>query len=743
MIESDAMRRVVSLLVLWPLLVSTAFAQSGQTGGTNEIDYETARLSRIAQALAIEQPIELDGRLDEEAWQRAEPIENFVQWGNSWDPGGPPSQPTEVRILYDDTNLYVGAICWEEDVANMIVNGLKRDFQSNQGDELGFLLDTLNDDRSGFFFSTNPAGARRDLQVANDSQINQEWDGVWDVRVRVEEDRWVAEFVVPFTTLRFAGSESQEWGLNIYRKIRRLNEEANWSPIPRRYRMNKVSLAGTLQGVEGVRQGRNIKVKPYGVAGLVQQRAGDTLENEFDYDGGFDAKIGVTQSLTLDATYRTDFSQTEVDQDQVNLTRFSLFFPEKREFFLENSGVFGFGGRNASAQGRGGGSNLIPFFSRRIGLSGGEPVPIVGGTRLSGSAGAYEIGLLAMKTESVDPESDEDTGVPSDNFIVGRLKRNLLQNSFIGAIFTNRDSTVAGDYNRVFGVDAVFQFFNRLDVSGYVLRSQTPAVDENQDAHKVSIGWRDNTFAFGANYEKVGDNFNPEIGFVRRSDMSHYSGNFSYTPLIEGSDQIRNLTLRTNYDFYEGVSGEIETRDYGMNFGVNFTNGAVLNFNAGETFERDEFNRYEVAFGDYKFRDYSVSYNSDRSRVIGGRINYSWGDFWSGTKRSIGGDVTLKPNYHWQIDTRFSRNDIKMPVGNFVTTLVSLKVLYAFTSRIFLNTFLQYNAERNDFSSNIRFNIIHHPLSDIYVVFNERRDTLTGEVLDRGIIFKFTNLFNF
>jgi hypothetical protein len=186
------MHRLVSLLILGPFLVSVALAQSGQTDGSNEIDYETARLSRIAYALAIAQPIEIDGRLDEEAWQRAEPIGNFVQWGNSWDPGGPPSQPTEVRFLFDGNNLYVGAICYEDDIANMIVNGLKRDFQSNQGDELGFIVDTLNDDRSGFFFSTNPAGARRDLQLANDSQINQEWDGVWDVRVRVEEDRWVA-----------------------------------------------------------------------------------------------------------------------------------------------------------------------------------------------------------------------------------------------------------------------------------------------------------------------------------------------------------------------------------------------------------------------------------------------------------------------------------------------------------------------------------------------------------------------
>ncbi len=662
----------------------------------------------------------------------AQPATDFTQGGRSPNPGYPASQRTEVRFLYDNDNLYIGAICYEADIANMIVNGLKRDFTSNLGDEIGIIIDSLNDDRSGFFFSTNPAGARRDLQSSNDSQINQNWDGVWDVRVTLGEDRWIAEFVIPFKTLRFSSDASQEWGMNMFRKIRRSNEESHWAPLPIRYNMTRVSLAGTLEGIEGISQGRNLKVKPYAVAGLIQQRSDGALENDFDYDGGFDVKYGVTQTLTLDATYRTDFSQTEVDQDQVNLTRFSLFFPEKREFFLENSGLFNFG----STRGRG---NLLPFFSRRIGLSDrGTPIPIVGGARLSGTVGKQEIGVITMKTES-------DDGTPSNDFIVGRIKRNLLQNSFIGAIFTSRDSSVEGDHNRVFGFDGVFQFFTRLNVTGYMLRSDTPGVDEDQDAQAFTIGWRDDTFAMGADYESVGDNFNPEVGYVRRDDMSHYSGDITYTPRLRGRAGIRNLTFGANYDYYANVDGEIETREHTFRASMNFENGSSASFNTGESFERlfEEFRRYSLEPGDYRTRDYLVSYNSDRSRLVGGRISYTWGDFWNGTRRSIGGDVTFKPNYHWQIDTRYSRNHLELPVGDFVTTLVSLKVLYAFTSRIFLNTFLQYNAERHQFSSNIRFNIIHHPLSDIYLVFNERRDTLTGEVLDRGILFKFTNLFNF
>ena len=731
------MRPVVCFTVIFLSLAAAGRAQTPTD--PPEIDFETARFSRIAHALAIEEAIVIDGRLDESAWGNAVPVTGFLQSGRSRNPGGPATERTEVRFLYDAGNLYIGAICFESDIDGMVINGLTRDFPTNLGDEFGMIFDTLDDDRSGFFFGTNPASAKADSQLANESQYNDDWDAVWDVQVRVEEDRWVAEFVIPFRTLRFSSSASQEWGLNMFRKIRRRNEESYWSPVPRRYGLSRISLAGTLTGLEDIRQGRNLKVKPYGKAGFTQERSAGDLETDSDFNGGFDAKYGLTQSLTLDVTYRTDFSQAEVDQEQVNLMRFNLFFPEKREFFLENSGVFAFGSRRAATFGRGGGENLIPFFSRSIGLSSeGTPIPIVGGARVSGTIGRYEVGVLSMKTES-------ETGTPSNDFVVGRIKRNLLGNSFVGAIVTSRDSSIEGDYNRVYGVDAVFQFYNNLDISGYLLESRTPGTSGHDRAGKLAIGWREDDWNLGGAFEKVEDDFNPELGFIRRDDNSHYSGNFAYEPRLESNERIRNLSFRTRYDFWEGVTGDIETRRYDVTAGVVFENGASINFTTTESFERlnEEFSRYSIRVGDYAFRDYALSYTSDRSRKVGGTIRYDWGDFWNGTRRSIGGDVTFKPTYHWQIDTTFSRDDIEVPTGDFVTTLVGLKVLYARSSRSFLNAFLQYNAERNQFSTNIRFNLIHHPLSDIFIVFNERRDTVTGKVVDRGLVFKFTNLFNF
>jgi hypothetical protein len=726
------MRKPALLLCLVLSVPAWAHAQSNGNGAP-VLDYNTVRFSRLVTAIHIDGPISMDGRLEEDVWSLAQPAKDFTQGGRSKKPGQVATQQTEVRFLYDSHNLYIGAVCYENDIEHMIVNGLKRDFQSNVGDEIGIVLDTLNDDRSGFFVSTNPAGAKRDLQVSNDSQINQEWDGVWDVRVRVEKDRWTAEFVVPFKTLRFKDAPSQEWGLNMFRKMRRINEESFWAPLPIRYNMTKVSLAGTLTGLEGIHQGRNLTVKPYIAAGVNQVLTGTTLKSDFDSDGGVDLKYGLTPSLTLDATYRTDFSQAEVDQDQVNLTRFNLFFPEKRDFFLENSGVFDFGSR------AGGSGNLLPFFSRRIGLSdSGTVIPIIGGTRISGTVGAQEIGFLAMKTK-------RDGLIPSNNFVVGRVKRKLLQNSFIGAIVTSRDSTTDGDHNRVYGGDAVLQFYNKIDFTAYYLKSNTPGIDNADDARRFTAGYKDNVFSLSGEYEKVADNFNPEVGFIRRPDMSHYAGDFAYNPRVERIRKIRDVTLSTAYDYYAGVDGKIETRTDNQRFNVEFANSAQFSLSTTETFERlrQRFARYSIPVGDYKFRDYSVSYNSDRSRLLGGRINYNWGEFWNGSRRSPGGDITLKPNHHWQIDTTFSRNDIKVPSGQFVTTLVGLKVLYAFSSRAFLNTFFQYNTERHQLSSNIRFNIIHRPLSDLYVVFNERRDTTARKVLDRGIIFKFTNLFHF
>ena len=702
------------------------------------IDYDTIRFQKNVTAIQVNEDIVLDGELNEAAWDVALPATGFAQQFPR--PGEPSRNETEARFLYDEDNLYVGAILYSVNPDNIVINELTEDFNQAQSDSIGIVLDTLHDQRSGFAFFVNAAGARKDGQIANDGQSdNFDWDGVWDVGVSRIENGWIAEFRIPFKTLRFSSSESQEWGLQMDRRVSFEREDSHWSALPIRYRATRVSMAGTLGGLEGISQGRNLKVKPFGVAGFIQTRQGGDPFGEWNtdqnYDGGLDIKYGLTQSLTLDATYRTDFAQVEVDQQQVNLTRFNLFFPEKREFFLENAGTFNFGPRR--------GRDLIPFFSRRIGLSDqGTPIPIVGGARVSGQVGRYDVGFLTMKTEST-------ATTPSNNYTVGRVKQNLLTNSWIGGMVTNRDSTIAGDYNRLYGADAYFQFYNRLEFDTHILRTDTPGLEGSDQARKLAVGWRDDELVIEASYDEIQENFNPEVGFVRRPGVTQYSGGISWNPRLNDSDLVRNLIFGTRLNYYESaITEQIETRTQRLDLGIRFENSASITLAVQNNFDRltEVFNiRRNVGIpeDDYAYRRARISSGSDPTRKISGGGFFEWGEFWNGDSEWYGVNLSVRPNYNFNFRMDYNRNQVDLSNASFTTDLVSLRFVYAFSPRAFFNAFIQYNADRNQVSSNIRFNIIHRALSDLFVVYNDTRSTDNGQVTDRALIVKFTNLFNF
>jgi len=701
------------------------------------IDHDAIRLTRIVTAVRIAEAITLDGRLDEPAWQQAAPGTDFIQ--KFPDNGAPSTERTEVRFLYDDDNLYVGFICFDSDPARLLIKDLREDFEFNATDLVQVFIDSLHDKRSGFAFSVNPAGAKRDTQVANADRTNQDWDGVWDAKVSRDDEAWYAEYAIPFKTLRFSNAPSQEWGVNASRKVLHKNEETNWAPVPIRYSGTRADQAGTLRGLENIRQGRNLKIKPFLIGGGTTTRASGAPNTTWDRDGGFDAKYSLTPALTLDATYRTDFAQVEVDQQQVNLTRFNLFFPEKRDFFLENSGTFAFGPAQRNFNNP---SNLVPFFSRRIGLSAaGTPIPIVGGARVSGQAGSYDVGVLAMKTE-------ESGSTPSNSYLVGRVKRNLLNTSFVGAIVTDRESTVSGDYNRVYGPDVHLQFYDRLEVDSFLLRSDTPGRSGQNQARNFQTTWNDDELNVSAEYNDVQANFNPEAGFVRRGNMSQYSGDVSWRPQLRRSETIRNLNFGTNVDYYTGVDGQIETRTQEAFAGMQFESNGFVNVRVNDTFDRlvTPFPirpTISLPAGDYQYLRYTVSGNSGTRDKIGVSGNVSRGGFWSGDSTSMTGGLDIRPNYHVNIDLTYTRNKVTLPEGSFTTQLLGARVLYGFTPRLFLNAFLQYNADTRQVSSNVRFNFTHHPLSDLYVVYNDRRDATNGQLVDRALIVKMTNLFTF
>ncbi|HVH26808.1 MAG TPA: DUF5916 domain-containing protein [Vicinamibacterales bacterium] len=713
-------------------------AREPEPRALEEGEFEAVRLQKVVTAVRLteNESITLDGQFDEAAWSRAVPGSDFYQ--RLPRTGAPATDRTEVRVLYDDDTLYVGIMCFDPEPERIVIKELKEDFDINGTDMVQLIIDSLHDRRSAFALSVNAAGARRDTQVSETGASNNDWDGVWDVKTGRTPEGWTLEYAVPFKTLRFSNEAVQEWGLQIARRVPRRNEESEWAPVPFRYTSLRTQFAGTLRGLENVSPGRNLKVKPYVlgqstetlVAGSLQSVR--SLSRFKDYNGGFDLKYSVTRSLTLDTTYRTDFAQVEVDQQQTNLTRFNVFFPEKRDFFLENSGIFNFGP----------GGNLVPFFSRRIGLSpAGAVVPIIGGGRVSGQLREYNVGFLAMKTEDAGP-------TPSNNYVVGRVRRNLLRNSWVGALGTSRDSTLDGNFNRVYGADAHFQFWDRLEFDSYLLRSDTPARPGNNLARRFQTGWRDDELTASVEYNEVQPNFNPEVGFVRRGEMSQYNGEFGWAPLID-HPTIQNLNFGTTVDYYRSeITDNIETRVQEATTGLRLRNNGSANFVVTRTFERlvepfDIHSDVTIPVGDYDYQNYTANFNAGSNRRTTGSGSITWGEFWDGESTSFTGTLGLRPNYHWSLDLNYTRNDVSLVDGDFTTNLIGARFLYAFTPRAIFNSFLQYNTDTRQVSSNIRFNWTHHPLSDIYIVYNHAQDTGRGQTVGRTFIVKVTNLFNF
>ena len=701
---------------------------------------QSPRLEKTVTALRVESTITVDGDLDEQEWRLAEPAADFIQQ----DPhtGQPSTERTEVRLLYDDENLYVGVYCFDSaGREGLVVNQVNRDFSGTENDGFGVLLDTFDDDRNGFSFQTNPQGAKSDSQVGGDgSSYNRDWDVIWQVQTKITEAGWQAEIAIPFKSLRFQEAESHTWGINFSRRIRRKNEQTHWSPVPRPFGLSRVSVAGTLEGISGLRQGMNLQVKPYLATPVLRLESDDV---DFKPELGLDVKYGVSSQLTLDLTVNTDFAQVEADNQQINLTRFSLFFPEKREFFLENASIFQFARQGASR--RIGGrsrrdSDLLAFFSRRIGISEGRLIPVLGGARLSGRAGAYTLGLFSMQTDDF-----EDT--PSTNFSVLRLRRDVLQRSDVGAIFVNKQAA-GGQYNRTYGIDGNFTLLNNLDVTSFFLKTDTPGVQNEDMAGNITAAWSGPLLQLEGQHLVIGESFNPEVGFVPRTGIERTRGRMTWTPRPgERVPWIREFRAVNWIDYITTTSGTLETRQMETRFGVDFQNSSRVSVGRDFRFERlsEDFpilSNQDIPPGDYAFSEYSLLLVVDRSRMFSGEARLATGDFFSGSRDSYRFLFGFRSGYRFESQVTWTHNDITLPSGDFVTDLVNTRLQYSFNTRMFLNALIQYNSELKEISSNIRFNLIHKPLSDLFLIYNERRST-TGEVMDRAFIGKLTYVFSF
>ena len=702
-----------------------------------------------AGVTATDHAPQIDGDvLTDLAWDVAEEITDF--WQTQPDEGQPSSEKTVVRILHDRAYLYIGVVCYDRDPSQIIVSDSRRDSPLDETDSFQMILDTYHDRQNGFLFGTNPAGIEYDGQVTREGQgtgfgnrqtagsgggFNLNWDGSWVVKTQTGDFGWSAEFAIPFRTIRFRNSPDQTWGVNFQRNIRRRNERAYWAPLPRQFNIYRLSLAGTISGLE-IPDQKNLQLTPY-VLGELRNRSEPSRTNWLG-DAGFDVKYNFTPSLTLDGTVNTDFAQVEVDEEQINLDRFNLFYPEKRPFFLENAGLFAVGSPG----------EVELFFSRRIGLGpNGEVIPILGGGRLSGRIGENtNVGLLNMQTQSV-----EDVA-PANNFTVVRLNHEMRNRSSLGGIFVNRQGTgqfAAGeDFSRTYGFDGKWGIGEYGQVSGFVAKTSAP--DTNSDQHALRIGSENDSQAWllSAHYTEVAENFNPEVGFLGRESFRKADWMVLYRYRPSSFLGLQELRPHASYRGYWNFQGFQETGYLHVDNHWEWKSGASVHTGVNFTREgvEEPFEIYPNIFvppGTYDHQEAQLVAFSNEGAWISGRLETRIGGFFGGDRIATEPSVRMRLGDRFNTQIGWSRNNISLPGGDFTTDLSRVRISYSFTPRIFAQSLIQYNNVDEIWSVNLRFAWLQAANTGLFVVYNDTRGFEFSDFRgERSLIIKFSKMFD-
>ncbi len=707
----------------------------------------------VAQAMRVGKGPVLDGRLDDSVWTRA-PVLSAFQQHEPFD-GSPASERTEVRILFDDAALYIGARLHDSDPAGIVRGEIRRDANLKEQDAFIILLDTYLDRQNGFVFGTTPAGIEHDGQVTKEGEggfggpsgtgagpsgttgaANLNWDGTWKVLTSVDSAGWTAEFRIPFETLRYPGGATQQWGLNLARYIRRRNEEDFWAPIARQYSFFRVSQAGTLEAVEPPVR-RVATVTPY-VLGTVRQNFAAGLTTDARAEVGGDAKFGVTPSLTADLTYNTDFAQVEVDEQQINLTRFNLFFPEKRPFFLENAGTFAVGTPQS----------VELFFSRRIGIgANSREVPLLGGGRLTGKVGGFTIGLLDIQSERAEQLGQVE--VAPNNFAVARVLRELPHRSRIGAIAVSRFNTDStGDYNVTLGADARIGIGDLISIDAWAAHTETPGRDRASNAVNLSGSYVTRRWEVGLAARQVDPDFNPEVGYLERPTFRFYNVRVLRHLRTPGISWFREARPHITFRQYDDTEGRPQSRLVHIDSHFLFANGAF--FETPANFVREALDApFAIADGVtlrpavYDWVEWNPSFNTNLSAPFALQGEATIGGFYTGHRTSLAGSFFARPNEKFSASARLAVERITLTEGSFTRVLVGLRLGYAFTPRIYVQSLLQHNNQGHALSANVRFGWLGPAGTGLFVVFNEGRETGdNSRPLDRVVVVKFTRQFD-
>ena len=676
----------------------------------------------------------MDGNvIDDEAWSSINPIISFTQ--KSPDEGQVATEKTAVRIMYSDQMFYVSVICYDSNPKGIVISDTRRDAPLNNTDSFMFILDTFHDQQNGFVFGTNAGGIEYDAQVSGGGEgmsisstrqsvgvganFNINWDAAWDVKTEIGEYGWSAEFAIPFKTLRFSSDKDQSWGANFQRTIARKNEHVFWSPIPRQFSLNRLALEGTLTGIN-VPTDRNIKLMPY-VLGNNNKVINETSYSKSEGDFGFDAKVGVTSSLTMDITYNTDFAQVEADEQQVNLDRFSLFFPEKRAFFLENAGLFS-AGENTYY-----GPDIEMFFSRRIGIVSGNRVPILGGGRLTGDLRGFKLGILNMRTGSVKNVSD------GDDYGVFRLKKELPNRTYFGGMVTRKKGLGdAGYINQSYSIDGALGIGDAIQLIGFAAKTDpAPGIKGNNDSYAYVLEANRNTQSFTnqIRYSEVGKNFNPEMGFVKRLgyrkvlfrilnrtrpkdffgilELRPHITYWGYWKLEDGFQETGFLHIDNHWEFRNGF--RIDT-------GINFTKEGVVD-------------SFQIVSGKwvppstYDNKELHIRTNTNLTKPFSIILVTKIGGFFNGHRKNFDTTIRYRFGDRFTSEVISKYNDVKLDDGGeFITHLMRGRLTYALSSNIYIQSLLQYNNQSDEWSMNWRFIWQQSAATGLYIVYNEAQD---------------------
>jgi len=723
-----------SLLLPIALLISTATARPALA---QKEDVRIARATRVETAPVV------DGDITDAVWQAADVISDFVQA----EPveGQPASERTEVRILYDDQRLYVGVMCYDSEPGRILVTDSRRDADLGETDSFQFILDTYLDRQNGFVFGTNPAGIEYDGQVSSEGAgeggagggFNLNWDGSWQVRTRIIDDGWSAEFAIPLRTLRYAAAKPQVFGFNLTRNIRRKREQVYWSPVARIYSIHRLSSAGELHGLE-LGAPRNLKITPYVVGTALRDYhapVNGAVRTDFDGDAGVDIKFGVTPSLNLDVTANTDFAQVEADEQQINLTRFNLFFPEKRPFFLENAGIFAVGRAES----------IDLFFSRQIGIHpSGRLVPILGGTRLSGKAGDFNVGFLNIQTKDVPDVT------PANNFTVGRISRELPNRSSLGGIFVNRSATGSSagpdDWNRTWGLDGRLGIGENLTFNGFAARTETPGRTGSESAFNLRGEYQRSAGRTWLEYAQVGEDFNPEVGFLERKNFRHISTGV-FRNLRPEISWLRELRPHVSYNGYWNLDGFKETERIHIDTHIDFENGYFISppldiVTEGLTEPFEIYPGIVVPPGVYRNALFAGRFNTDQRAPVSASAELDIGGFLSGSQKSFGLTIAGRRGSDLNTSIRWRRNNIDLREGAFKTNLIQWRLSYSFTPSISVESLVQYNDRAGAWSTNLRFAWLSAGGAGLFLVYNETQELDGLGPINRSFIVKFARQFD-